>query len=76
MAHPTDELNYRIIKSSIKKIGDYGNSIEINSMEISGEKAYSYKINEEALARNVIKEITDTIERDAEKRGMRVVQIK
>ncbi|MDQ6902327.1 MAG: hypothetical protein M3139_04845 [Bacteroidota bacterium] len=75
MSHPTDELNYRIIKSSIKKIGDYENSIEINSIEVSGEKAYSYKINED-LVRNVIKNITDTIERDAEKRGLKVMQIK
>lgn len=75
MANATDELNFRIIKSSIKKFGDFEKSIEINPINISGESGYSYKINE-GLVSAVINEMSDTIEKDALKRGMKVLQIK
>ena len=75
MTPTTDEFKYRIIKSSIKKFGDYEKSIEIYPIDISGETGYSYKINE-SLVSSVIKEMGDTIEKDAQKRGIKVIQIK
>jgi len=75
MAHATDELKFRIIKSSIKKFGDFEKSIEINPIDISGESGYSYKINQD-LVSAVINQMSDTIEKDAQKRGFKVLQIK
>ncbi len=75
MTHTTNELQFRTIKSSIKKFGDFEKSIEINPIDISGEIGYSYKINE-SLVSDVIKEMRDTIEKDAQKRGIKVLQIK
>ena len=75
MTHTPDEFKQRIIKSSIKKFGDYEKSIEISPIDISGEEGYTYKINE-SLVSSVIKEIGDTIEKDARKRGIKVLQIK
>jgi hypothetical protein len=75
MTQTTNELQFRTIKSSIKKFGDFEKSIEINPIDISGEIGYSYKINE-SLVSDVIKEMRDTIEKDAQKRGIKVLQIK
>jgi hypothetical protein len=75
MTHTTNELQFRTIKSSIRKFGDFEKSIEINPIDISGEIGYSYKINE-SLVKDVINEISETIEKDAQKRGIKVLQIK
>ena len=75
MTQITEELKFRTIRSSIKKFGDFEKSIEIKPIDISGERGYSYKINED-IVNAVIKEMSDTIEKDAEKRGIKVLQIK
>lgn len=75
MQQPEEELKYRIIKSSIKKFGDFEKSVEINPIEISGEIGFSYKISENLIS-TVIKDLTDTIETDAKKRGFKVTQVK
>lgn len=74
MTRAGDEYKSMAIRKAIKKVGDYGEYVEITPYDFDQERGCTYKIDKK-LPVAIIKEISDNIDSEALRLSFKVAQI-